>query len=103
MKFKVNDSKEPFVSTSLQGYIDITHAELIEKLGPTGDDFDDYKCDAEWTIHFEDGTVATIYNYKDGKNYLGAEGDEVEDITDWHIGGNSKSDVEAVKAIFGKE
>lgn len=47
------------------------------------------KTDAEWTIQFDDGLVATIYNWKDGRNYLGEDGMDVEDIIDWHVGGKS--------------
>ena len=33
--------------------------------------------------------VATIYNWKNGKNYLGAQGLKTEDILIWNIGGES--------------
>ncbi len=87
--------------TSLMGYIDISYAELVEKLG-AGDRFDDYKSDAGWTIQFANGAVATIYNYKDGINYCGESGTPKESIRDWHIGGNGKRALKAVSALFPK-
>ena len=91
MKFKTHNDKEININgTHLQGEFETTFDKLVETFGdPTNGD--DYKCDAEWEIEFEkqngDLVVATIYNWKDGKNYCGASGDEVEDITNWHIGG----------------
>lgn len=73
--------------TSLQGYIDASYEELVAVFGEPDRVCDEYKVDAEWTIRFENGVVATIYNYKDGKHYCGEEGLDVEDIRDWHIGG----------------
>ena len=58
------------------------------------------KVDAEWTIKFEDGTLATIYNWKNGKNYLGEKGLELSDIGIWNIGGFEKKAVEAVAAAI---
>jgi len=85
--------------TSLQGYITIGYDQLADKLGePHGND--SYKVDAEWGIKFEDGTIATIYNYKDGKNYLGEDGESVEDILDWHIGGHNFKAVECINKLF---
>ena len=49
---------------------------------------DEYKTDVNWGLEFEDGTIATIYNWKNGKNYCGERGLPVEDITEWHIGGH---------------
>lgn len=98
MKYTVN--KVNGGGTHLVGYIDISYAELKSTLGPSSDFFDDYKSDAEWRIEFEDGTIATIYNYKDGKNYLGAEGTPKTKIRDWHIGGTSQRAVELVHALF---
>lgn len=50
---------------------------------------DGYKVDAQWKIEWEDGVVATIYNYKNGVNYLGwREGIPTELITEWNIGGH---------------
>ena len=47
----------------------------------------DNKVDAEWESTFEDGTIATIYNYKNGLNYLGAEGKRTSEISMWNVGG----------------
>jgi hypothetical protein len=84
--------------TSLQGYIDCTYAKLKSKFGKALEG-DGYKVDAEWIVKFKDGTVATIYNYKDGKNYCGASGLAKTKITDWHIGGASSRAVALVEAI----
>jgi len=96
MKLKTDNVS--VTGTSLQGYLDANYADLVEVFGiPNPENCDNYKTDAEWNIQFLDGTVATIYNYKDGKNYCGAEGLEVDDIKNWHIGGYSDSAVEMVK------
>ncbi len=74
--------------TSLRGCITATYAQLVSTFGePMKDGFDDYKSDAQWLVQFDDGTVATIYNWKNGKNYCGHEGTATEFIKDWHVGG----------------
>ena len=83
--------------SSLCGYIDISHAELVEAFGESGPT-DDYKVDAEWWI--TDGTrVATLYNYKDGPNYNDGAG-SVESIRDWHIGGFNENAVQLLRDLF---
>jgi hypothetical protein len=87
--------------THLQGYINCSYDDLVEAFGyPLEERFDDYKSDAEWQIEFDDGTVATIYNYKNGKNYLGDQGYNVCDITQWHVGGRSKNVVDRVAFLI---
>jgi hypothetical protein len=82
--------------TCLQGEITATHAELISLFGkPT--EGDGHKVDAEWYIQFEDDTFATVYNWKDGKNYNGESGTPTEQITDWHVGGDHKRCVDKVQ------
>ena len=79
--------------THLQGNVGATYQELVEVFGePIRHESDgtthmSNKVDAEWRITFEDGTVATIYNYKNGLNYLGAEGKRVSEISMWNVGG----------------
>lgn len=90
MKFKThNDETINTNGTSLVGSMDISYRQLVHIFGEptTGDE---YKTDAEWEIQFEDGTIATIYNYKSGKNYNGAEGQATSRIRDWHIGGHNQ-------------
>ena len=82
-----NQKYYPADGTSFQGEIDVSYAELVNTFGePTGND--GYKIDAEWDINTPDG-IATIYNYKTGKNYLGKEGLSIKEIRDWHIGGKT--------------
>lgn len=90
--------------TSLEGYIRTSYADLVGCFGEPTCDGDGYKVDAEWVITFADGVVATIYNYKDGPNYCGADGTPVENIREWHIGGHRGTDaqgrVEEVMAAY---
>ena len=80
--------------TSLSGYLNTSYQTLVELLGEPNANVDGYKTDAEWHVKVvaegEEPAFATIYNYKDGKNYLGANGLNVEHIKDWHVGSRSK-------------
>lgn len=90
-KFKTHNQKEINVDgTGLVGHITADYKTLKRILGNPKKDSIDYKSDAEWEIEFEDGMIATIYNYKDGVSYLGKRnGMPKTKITDWHVGGNS--------------
>lgn len=97
--FKVGEAS--IGGTCLQGYINTDYATLRACFGPTTDQHDDYKSDASWTITFADGVVATVYNWKDGHAYCGYDGLDVEDITEWHIGGHNGTDAEGrVKEVL---
>lgn len=80
------------IGTHLQSELQVSYADLVKLFGePEPHVKGDGKTDAEWHLTFQSfgqfEEVATIYNYKDGPNYLGAEGTPVEQIRDWHIGG----------------
>ena len=81
--------------TFLQGYIKASYEQLVKTFGePHDPDGDNYKTDVEWAFEFADGTIATLYNWKNGKNYLGeAECLELNDIYEWHVGGFSEKAV----------
>lgn len=100
MKFEVfTDWHESASATHLVGELDISYAELVDLFGPPGQG-DGYKVDAEWIIVSDDGTCATIYNYKTGRSYLGAEGQDVENIRDWHVGGHDENALKLVQQII---
>lgn len=86
-----------FESSCLQGYINTSYADLVACFGEPNCDGDGYKVDAEWMIKFNNGVYATVYNYKNGKNYCGESGMAVEDITRWHVGGKSMLAVKCVE------
>lgn len=88
MKF-TNDANANM--TGFKGEFPIAFAELVEifgqpKYGPNCRDLDKTTC--EWALTFEDGTIATIYDYKTDWTPMG----EYE----WHIGGH---DAEAVVRV----
>lgn len=103
MNFKTltgNQAYSKMNGTSLQGYINANY-DLLKKL------FNDpmnghYKTDAEWCIEFNDGTIATIYNYKDGHNYRGRHGIATCNITSWHIGGSNQKASDYINQLIAE-
>ena len=82
------EATENVGGTSLQGYIKASYEQLLQTFGaPNPKLCDNYKTDVEWAFKFADGTIATLYNWKNGKNYLGDEGLELNDIYEWNVGG----------------
>ena len=104
--FKTITDADRITGTSLQAYMDISHADLVAKLGEPHAS-DGFKVDAEWILEFPGGTeefpepvFATIYNYKTGRNYLGPSAPPTEEIRDWHIGGFDARAVDRVAGLF---
>ena len=84
--------------TYLQGYLTANYADLVRAFGPpmVGDED---KTDAEWAVQVN-GTVATVYNWKNGPAYGGPDGTPVARITRWNIGGRSYAAVELVERLL---
>ena len=79
------------------GYLNESYSTLVEMFGqPKNPDKDGHiiKTTAEWMILFNDGTLATIYNYKDDT--------PPEQNTFWHIGGKSSKSVLRVTEAVAK-
>jgi hypothetical protein len=76
--------------TSLQGYIRAYYHQLVAVFGLplVGGD----KTTVEWCLEFEDGTVATIYDWKEYETPMG--------LHRWHIGGKSQEAVDRVTDTF---
>jgi hypothetical protein len=76
------------VGTCLQGHINTSYDRLVETFGePTiyeGNETDG-KVQAEWTIKFTDGILATVYDWKTDVT--------PESVTEWNIGGHSDAAV----------
>jgi hypothetical protein len=83
MKF----TKDPGATTgtSLQGYTPTTLRQLIEVFGEPDYYDEGDKVTVEWCLVFEDGTVASIYDYK--RYELGTP--ELDEMYHWHVGGSS--------------
>jgi hypothetical protein len=77
--------------TSLQGYIRAYYHQLVEVFGEP-DMLGGDKVTAEWCLEFEDGTVATIYDWKEYETPMG--------LHRWHIGGKDYNAVDRVTDTF---
>lgn len=87
------------VGTGLIGYMYVTYDELVRKFGePIYIDEPGRKSDVQWILMVGEpqAVLMTIYNYKDGINYLGPTGTPEEQITNWHVGGFD-FDVDTIK------
>ena len=65
--------------TCLQGYVEAYYHQLVEVFGEPDGGGD--KTTVEWCLQFEDGTVATIYDWKEYETPMG--------LYHWHIGGKN--------------
>ena len=82
--------------TCLQGRVQVSYDRLVEVFGEPLDGDGD-KTRAEWIVHFEDGTLATIYDWKHYDT-------PVYSVTDWNVGGRGSRSVALVDAaLAGRE
>lgn len=98
----INDMRTDSSGTSGKGGFVCKYETLVKVLGEPLKGSDDFKTQAEWNIEYKDGTITTIYDWKQGKGYLGdEEGIESEDVIEWNVGGNEKTkSMEYLKDFF---
>jgi len=89
MKFTQTDWTEAN-GTSLQGYVQAYYHQLVEVFGQPEGGGD--KTTVEWALKFADGTVATIYDWKEDETPMG--------MYRWHIGGRNNLAVARVTSAF---
>lgn len=90
---------EETAGTSLQGYIETTRAELTRVFGKPIEYGEGGKVTIEWGILFDDGTIATIYDWK--RYELGSPTDP--EVMQFNIGGFSVRAAELVKSSMSKK
>lgn len=91
MKFTMISRETTFYPTHLMGYATSTRRALEQQFGTpfTYSQRDsDGKVTTEWIIKFEDGVVATIYDWK--RYEMGAPA--LDEVYEWHIGGLGDKD-----------
>lgn len=76
--------------TSLQAHLACPYEDIVATFGPPNTaPVDDSATDVEWAIQTPWGFMS-IYNWKDGKAYLGEDGEDVKDIEDWNVGAHDQ-------------
>ena len=81
------------IGTSLQGYTETTKRKLMEVFGAPQFYGEGDKVTIEWCLKFEDGTVATIYDWKRYEEGTPA----LDEMYHWHVGGTSPLAVATVE------
>ena len=96
MKF-VNSTAVGVSGTHFQGYTkEVKYEDVVKAFGePTCSYSYDEKVTVEWCLKFEDGTVATIYDYKTYNTPMYPY--------QWHIGGFNQKAVEHVNAVLNRK
>ena len=95
MQYFTHNEKEFEVNcTSLMGYVDVPYDRLEAYFGKPMDMCGDGKVQAEWLVEFEDGKVATIYDWKQYST-------PYQEVRDWHIGGYDSEVVGRIQSILG--
>ena len=77
-KGKLADADGTHNQGSVCAYYDELVTAFGEPLGPSGDG----KVQAEWVVKFDNGILATIYDYKQYDT-------DARDVVNWSIGGHS--------------
>jgi hypothetical protein len=87
--------------TSLRGWMDATLDELIQTFGEPclNNPSEDEKVNYEWLLKFEDGTIATIYDWKRYTN----EPLKGNEMYRWYIGGYEMKALERVKEAINEK
>ena len=88
--------------TGFKGKIKLDYYDILDRLGKPKE-CDGHKTDAEWEIEFYDGTVATLYNWKNGKNFCGEKGLALYQIDKWNVGGFKREALDKVNKLFKGE
>ena len=96
-KMKPLEDLSKINGTSKQGTFVMPYGMIVTALGEphqtftpeTGD-----KIDVEWCFEFGNGDIVTLYNWKNGKVYLGDEGFEPHQMSYWSVGGHFRSVVD---------
>ena len=85
-------SAEEINGTGLQGYAETSYEALVRAFGEP-DRLDDGKVRVEWQLKFPDGTIATIYDWKEYRI-------PVEQVKIWNIGGKNQDAVRWVQNVL---
>lgn len=102
MKYKKTDK---ICGTYLQGHLnDVCYMQIRSKFGLPHSTGDEWKVSCQWAIEFEDGTIATIYDWKSCKEYCGDdEGIHYKNNESWNIGGNSYDALLNIKEVLNED
>ena len=91
----INSNSTSINGTQYLGYVSITYDELVQVLGQPKGGSSDKKTTCEWHVEFEDGSVATVYDWKVGYT--------PKDLHNWHIGGRPGVALDRLEEVLGKQ
>ena len=95
MKTFITSKKIDTEDSSYVGSINCTYEYLVKVFGKeTNGMSGDNKSQCSWKIKFDDGTIATIYDWKVNMVYCNGKGINKENVTKWMVGGFNQKAIE---------
>lgn len=91
-QFTVNSKDTCIQGTSHKGYVCTTYDRLVKFLGEPKGGSADGKTTCEWHIEFEDGKVATIYDWKVNST--------PKDLYNWHVGAKTHGALDRLEEVL---
>jgi len=91
-QFTVNSKNTSVQGTSFKGHVCTTYDKLVKILGEPKEGSSDGKTTCEWRLEFEDGKVATIYDWKVGST--------PKDEYNWHVGAKTHSALDNLEEVL---
>ncbi len=91
-KYIVNKKGASVNGTNLKGVVETTYDAIVNLFGKPLGGSADGKTTCEWILEFEDGTVATIYDWKTGTT--------PKELYKWNIGGHTYKVLELLEKVM---
>jgi hypothetical protein len=89
-------SNTAYSNTFFVGFIRISYDTLVEVFGePTLGRSGDGKIQVEWCLKFEDGIVATIFDWKEYRK-------DYRQVTTWRIAGHEEKALDRIQEVLKK-
>ena len=95
IRYTVNSASTSINGTCYQGNVKTTYDKLVQILGQPKGGSADGKTTCEWHLEFQDGSVATIYDWKMGTT--------PKEEHNWHVGGKDPVSLNYLQEALGIE
>jgi hypothetical protein len=93
--YKRIDFTKEVAGAALMGSIEADFDDLIDIFGDPDEKEEDFKSQVEWILKFDDGTIAVVYDWKEGVT--------PDKVKEWNVGGHRKKAYYYVRSLIVRD